>query len=677
MATRELIQLQDTHLLADTAEIKYNKIEIVLIQPTKYNDQGYTERGLWNVMPSNSLNVMYSLTEHALASPIFDVVDKKLYGFSECIRAQYQTCENIRKRYLNTSPANTGTLLIVMLVGVQTNQYPRAYDLAVRWREVGAKVIIGGFHVSSILNDKLYGKDLHQDIKDLHNSEIIVFEGEADNSVLLILQDCLYDREELHYKDITPDISASPLPRFPADYTGQISSTVTLDTSRGCVFNCSFCSIINVQGRKMRHRPVQDIIAWVENQAKEHGGKLSAFFTDDNIGRHPQFRKLCDGLEGVQNKGFKLYLFAETDIASYKNRGKKDGEHELQFFERAQRAGIYRFFTGIESLTQGDLKGVSKNQNNVTDYIQFVKEAHAHNIQIHAGFIIGFPSDTPESIKRAAQELHNIGFAQVSFFILTPIPGSRDHAQMLKNGVPMSPDWNEYDSFHPVWYGEHTMSKEQWIHTYKSAWRIFYSRENITERLKQYKDSPKIQTDQIWQDLWYYWSIHAECKHPMLGIILRTRNRSDMRPGHHAPAWPVFYAEEVARCLRYGMEFIKTLFTFSRIALDCGLVETLSRDLAQLAEDTAGSEYARLKQECTTLGAWAKHTTKMWLPKTFGKISQEWLTAFWECYKERKRFKQNAMANLLWHTLALSHLCARAIYIARAMLTLPYLWRQL
>jgi hypothetical protein len=99
---------------------------------------------------------------------------------------------------------------------------------------------------------------------------------------------------------------------------------------------------------------------------------------------------------------------------------------------------------------------------------------HEYGIACHAGYILGFPSDTPQTIAEDVDVLKELGFDQVSFFMLTPLPGSEDHIRQYVAGTPMDEDLNNYDSFQPV-IDHPLMSRNEWQEAYNRAWRQFYT----------------------------------------------------------------------------------------------------------------------------------------------------------------------------------------------------------
>src|ERR671935_2205147 len=127
------------------SELPFNKFRIVLIKPSKYDDDGYVIRFWKGVLPSNTLNVLHGLTEEVKSSRVFGDLRIEIITFDE-------TAEKLPVKKIISWSRRHSTKLVVGLVGVQTNQFPRAFDLARQFRGAGIDVIMGEFHASGTIN---------------------------------------------------------------------------------------------------------------------------------------------------------------------------------------------------------------------------------------------------------------------------------------------------------------------------------------------------------------------------------------------------------------------------------------------------------------------------------------------------------------------------------------------
>jgi hypothetical protein len=114
-----------------------------------------------------------------------------------------------------------------------------------------------------------------------------------------------------------------------------------------------------------------------------------------------------------------------------------------------------------------------------------LQEWRKAKVMIWAGYILGFPTDTPESIRRDLEIVRKeLPIDIMEFMCLTPLPGSEDHKVLYTKGVPMDPDMNKYDIEH-VTTAHPRMSKEEWEQAYRDAWATFYSDEHVETILKR------------------------------------------------------------------------------------------------------------------------------------------------------------------------------------------------
>ena len=203
---------------------------IVLIKPSKYDDDGYVIRFWKGVLPSNTLNVLHGLTEDIKMRRVFGSLPIQVTTFDE-------TAEKVPLAKIIRWSKAPGTKLLVCLVGVQTNQFPRALDIANVFRRAGITVIMGGFHTSGTIN--MLGEQ-EPDIQELYEKGICVVSGEVEGKWEGILADYLNGALKPLYsfaQDLQSlvDIHDAPLPRTSAKTMKHFAypSFATADTSRG------------------------------------------------------------------------------------------------------------------------------------------------------------------------------------------------------------------------------------------------------------------------------------------------------------------------------------------------------------------------------------------------------------------------------------------------------------
>jgi radical SAM superfamily enzyme YgiQ (UPF0313 family) len=548
------------------------RLKIILIKPSKYDDEGYVIRHWRGVLPSNTIACLYSLTE--------DVKKREALGSGVEISLEIfdETVEKIPVDRIMRSGHVSSCRTIVGLVGVQSNQFPRAADLARRFRQGGLPVMIGGFHVSASTALLPGGSSEIQELIDLG---VTIVKGEVEDTWADILRDALHNRLKPVYDFLSakPSLSNQPVPLSLGRYLKRFvaSKFGTIDCSRGCPFNCSFCSIINVQGREMRVRSAQSLEKAIRENYSLHGIDYY-FFTDDNFSRNTNWREIFEMLIGLQSEGIEISFMMQVDTQSYKNPG---------FVELAASAGCTQVFIGMESINPKNLKASSKGQNRVQDYRDMIMAWHSAKIDTHAAYIIGFPYDTPESVQEDIERLkRELKVEQASFFMLTPIPGSRDHENMVRAGEWMDPDLNRYDSFHETMHHPNFKPGE-WYATYRKAWESFYSMEYMREVLAQ--AHPQNYWNIFRNFIWYKNSALIEKGHPMIHGFFRLKDRTDRRPG--------FIVESRYRHFRRRFyEVRKLLRSWISLMLEMEELWLQTRKRSE-AEKKLGIELARMRQE--------------------------------------------------------------------------------
>ena len=527
---------------------RIDKLHVVLIKPSKYDDDGYLIRFWKGVLPSNTLNVLHGLTEDVRERRVFNNLPIEVTTFDE-------TAEKVPiERIIRWSKA-PGTNLLVCLVGVQTNQFPRALDIARRFKAKGITVILGGFHTSGTIN--MLGVD-EPDIQELLRENICVVSGEVEGKWEGILSDYLNGQLKPLYsfaQDLQNlvDIDDAPLPRASSKTMEHFAypSFATADTSRGCPFSCSFCTIINVQGRKMRERSPKSIAAMMRRNYHDNGLSFY-FFTDDNFARKKLWRETFEEIIKLREEGLGVTFMMQVDLA----RKPKD------FVTLAAKAGCSQVFIGMESVNPQNLAAEDKKQNKVEEYRGIIKEWHDAGVLVHAGYIIGLPWDSKEQVAEDMRFLKDeVGPDQASFFMLTPLPGSHDHREMKRRGDWMDPDFNKRDSFHAT-IKHPLMTAEEWTEAYEDAWKTFYSKENMIKSLAKWTDSPNNYWNLMAIFFWYKNAALIEKQHPMVAGFFRLKDRKTRRPGFAVESIPAHYwkrAKEIAALLITWTKFIKEM----------------------------------------------------------------------------------------------------------------------
>ncbi len=526
----------------DRSTVK-RRFQLVLIKPSHYHDDGYVIRWWRALIPSNSLASVYGLA--------LDCAERKVLGPDVEIDIDLMDETNTRvnipkliKRFRRHD--NFG---LIALVGVQSNQYPRALDIARPLRAAGIPMALGGFHVSgclSMLDGKAIDLDLTRDLG------ISIFAGEAEERLDTVLRDAAQGTMKPLYnfmKDL-PGIGGTPIPFLPLEFVKRTAGTNTsFDAGRGCPFQCSFCTIINVQGRKSRYRSPDDIEKIVRDNWAQ--GISRFFITDDNFARNKEWEAIYDRLAKLREVDkIPLGLMIQVDTMCHKISN---------FVEKSKRAGVTRVFIGLENINPDNLTAAKKKQNKITEYRRMLLAWKAQGIFTYAGYILGFPGDTPESIRRDVAIIQReLPVDMLEFNILTPLPGSEDHKVLWNKGVDMDADLNKYDLEHAV--TDHPrMTRAELDAIYQEGWSLYYTPEHV-ETLLRRAVVTRIPLMSFAKVLVQFMTMmQVEKVHPLQSGLIRLRHPSERRPGLPPEFALAFYSRFVWTSIANNMKLLSTI----------------------------------------------------------------------------------------------------------------------
>ncbi len=313
------------------------------------------------------------------------------------------------------------------LVGITafTSSINRAYEIARMYRERKIKVIIGGIHASMLPDEALKYAD-----------SVVV--GEVEGIWEKVIDDFENNRLEKQYFGPRVDLNESKiLPR--RDLLHPDYFLHSIQTSRGCPFNCNFCSVSRYLGKEFRQRRVEDVL----QELSEIKGKF-IFFADDNlIGYSPESKvRALELFEGMINQGLGKKWWMQTSI---------NAAADEQVLEMAARAGCMFALIGFESISDETLKGMKKGVNiktGVMNYKNIVDTFHKYGIAVYGAFIIGNDYEPPVYYKQLADFIVHSGIDITQIACLTPLPGTELMEHLQKEGriiyKDFPKDWDKY-----------------------------------------------------------------------------------------------------------------------------------------------------------------------------------------------------------------------------------------
>lgn len=554
-------------------EAARRRFQLILIKPSHYDDDGYVIRWWRAMIPSNSLAALYGIAA--------ECAERQVLGPDTAIDITVIDETNTRIDFprLLAQFKRHGNFGMVALVGVQSNQYPRALDIARPFRDAGLPVSMGGFHVSgclSMLDGKAVGLDACRDMG------ISMFAGEAEGRLDMVLRDAASGELKPLYNFMNdlPGIGGTPVPFLPKDNIQRtLGLSTSFDAGRGCPYQCSFCTIINVQGRKSRFRSADDVERLVRMNWAQ--GIHKFFITDDNFARNKDWEAIFDRLiELKERDGIPLGLMIQVDTLCHKIPN---------FIEKSRRAGVTRVFIGLENVNPDNLTAAKKNQNKITEYRKMLLAWKAQGIMTLAGYILGFPADTPESIRRDIAIIQEeLPLDVIEFFILTPLPGSEDHQVLWKKGVEMDGDLNIYDVEH-VCTAHQKMSKQEWEDIYHEAWSLYYSPDHMKTLLRRAVATGVPLARLVKVLVSFATTVPLENVHPLQSGLMRLKTPAERRPElpreNPLVFWPRFAWETLSKHASLAGTIIGLTISAFLISRDAKSKSYTDQALTPVADD--------------------------------------------------------------------------------------------
>ena len=312
-----------------------------------------------------------------------------------------------------------------------TANAPRTYRIAAAYRAKGIPVVMGGVHPSMLPGEAAR-----------HADAVVV--GECEAIFGRVLADAAANRLKQFYEGSWEDLSLAPtidelMPRYEQFPRGRYLPTHTTQTTRGCRFNCDFCSVIRINGRGQRHRDpaavVDELRIRVKMPGRPPGTPIVVFFTDDDLAADQEY---CGSLfEAMASANLPVRFAAQTSIGLARNP---------ELLRLAEAAGAALFFIGFESVNRQALKEANK-KNRPAEFAELVQRLHDAHIAVEGGFIFGFDSDGPGAFADTVRAADEIGVDTAHFTILTPLPGTQTFSRLHGEGRIFDYDWSHYNAY--------------------------------------------------------------------------------------------------------------------------------------------------------------------------------------------------------------------------------------
>ncbi len=350
------------------------------------------------------------------------------------------------------------------LIGITgiTSQINRGYEIADIFRKKGKKVIMGGIHVSA----------MPYEAKE-HADSIVI--GEAEDLWEGIIEDFRNDCLKEEYKaDTYTDFNKLVIPKYDLLKLNRYRSSagtkiprLPIQTSRGCPFNCKFCSVTKFWGPKIRKKPLENVEK--ELMQIRSLGTNRIFFTDDNFIADISYTRDILGL--LKNYNFSWFCQVSTNI--YRHEG---------LIVEMSKAGCTGVYIGIETFSEENLANINKKFNRMADYEKLLGLFNRYNIRVMASMMIGLDGDTKETLEQMVRQLIFLRVSYAQFYLLMLLPGTQLRDQFLKENRIIDFNWDHQNgtvvTFIPKFFRSEELQSYYW-----ELYKEFYSCESIFRRL--------------------------------------------------------------------------------------------------------------------------------------------------------------------------------------------------
>lgn len=355
-----------------------------------------------------------------------------------------------------------------VFVSAMTIQRTSAKEVIGRCRRMGVKTVAGGPLFTAC----------HEDFAGVDHLVL----GEAEVTLPRFLEDLGTGRaRHIYAADQWADLTTTPIPLWNLIEVGQYAA-MNIQYCRGCPYDCEFCDITALFGRKPRSKKLDQVISELESLLVR-GWRGAVFFVDDNfIGDKGKLkREILPAIIGwMEQKQYPFYFYTEASI---------DLADDPQLMELMVKAGFKEVFIGIETPHEDGLAESGKVQNKNRDLLNSVKRIQRAGMQVHGGFIVGFDSDPPSIFERQIRFIQESGIVTAMVGVLSAIRGTRLHDRLDREGRLLGDDsGNNMDSalnFIPV------MNTDALFNGYRSILETIYAPKFYYQRvirlLKEYR----------------------------------------------------------------------------------------------------------------------------------------------------------------------------------------------
>lgn len=362
-------------------------------------------------------------------------------------------------------PVDWSDVLKSDLVGISTttSTAPEAYRMAQRVRSAGIPVVVGGSHVTFLADEALEYADYCVRGEGEHTMMELVDAIDSGSGFAGIKGLSYRIGDEVRHnpdRGLVQDLDALPFPDLSLIKGADRIKITPVATSRGCPFDCSFCSVTKMFGRKCRERSIENVVSELEMRQPR-----KVFFYDDNFTADRERARTL--LDKMLSRGITPPWTAQT---------RADVVRDRELLRLMKRTNCYILYIGFESVNPATLKEYNKRQS-VDEIVESIRILHEHGIMTHGMFVFGAENDDVAGMRETVRFALRNSIDTLQFMILTPLPGTPYFAEMERSGRLLTRDWSLYDGQHVVYQPSKMSPFDLQKETFRAMKRFYSVRE--------------------------------------------------------------------------------------------------------------------------------------------------------------------------------------------------------
>lgn len=354
-------------------------------------------------------------------------------------------------------------------IGAMTPNINRGYEIADEFRQRGVKVAIGGIHASMMPEEASE-----------HADTVII--GEADYLWPEMIEDFKQNNFQQFYRyDTYPDLGNLPTPRH--DLVKSDRYVINqVQTTRGCPFDCDFCSVKAFSGKQFRLKNIEQVLKEIKALSPTYKMNVMGYelilpktliFADDNIiGNKNHARKLFEAMIPLKLSDW----YCQSSI----NLGR-----DKEMLQLMREAGCQSVIIGIESVNRETLMGMDKKINVVDEYYETIDTIQSSGIRVLGSFVLGSDSEDDSIFEKTADFIRDTNIVYSMINILTPLPGTKLFERFEREGRLLHKDWNHY-SLEEVCFKPKQMSIDTLLEGRRWVYEQVYSLDAIHNRYENF-----------------------------------------------------------------------------------------------------------------------------------------------------------------------------------------------